>query len=139
MPAHTSLSPTDARNKTSRVIDILARAWYRNARMVRRIAISICLCLFVLSSSFVAAEPSPNWEQDSQTSFRMDNEDSSSDANRTRRIFKKSPRGKSSLKSLPSLNRPPQAIFLTGYLGERCFIPGLSKASVYQQINVYRI
>jgi hypothetical protein len=107
--------------------------------MVRRIAISLCLFIFASSSSFVAAEPSTNFEEDSQTSFYSDDQDSSADANRARRTFKRSARGKSSLKSLPSLNRPPRAISLAAYLRETSLIPGLSKASVYQQINVYRI
>jgi hypothetical protein len=107
--------------------------------MVKRIAISICLFLFVSSSSFVAAEPAANFEHDSQTSFWTDDGDSSAEANRTRRISKRSPRGKSPLKSLPSLNRPPQAISFANYLRETSPVPGLSKASVYQQINVYRI
>ena len=137
--------------------------------MIRRIAMIVCLFLFVSSSSFVAAEPLPSLEQDSQTSLwmddgdssshanrprriskrsprgksllesLMDDGDSSSDANRPRRISKRSPRGKSSLKSLLSLNRPPRAISFTRYLGETHLFSGLSKASVYQQINVYRI
>jgi hypothetical protein len=107
--------------------------------MVRKIAITICLFVFVSSSSFAAAEPTADFEQDFQTSFWTDDEDSSAEANRTRRISKRSPRGKSPLKSLPSLNRPPQAISLANYLRETSPVPGLSKASVYQQINVYRI
>jgi hypothetical protein len=107
--------------------------------MLRRIAISICLFVFVSSTSVVAAEPAANSEYDTQTSFWTDDEDSSADANRTRRISKRSPRGKSPLKSLPSLNRPPQAISLANYPRETSPVPGLSKASVYQQINVYRI
>jgi hypothetical protein len=107
--------------------------------MVKRIAISICLFIFASSSSFVAAEPSTNFQEDSQTSFYSDDEDSSADANRARRTFKRSARGKSSLKSLPSLNTPPRAISLAVYLRETSFIPPLSKASVYQKINVYRI
>lgn len=106
--------------------------------MVRRIAISICLFIFASSSSFVAAEPSTNFQEDSQTSFYSD-EDSSADANRARRTFKRSARGKSSLKSLPSLNTSPRTISLAVYLRETSFIPPLSKASVYQKINVYRI
>jgi hypothetical protein len=107
--------------------------------MVRKIAISICLFVFVSSSSFAAAEPAADVEQDFQTSFWTDDEDSSADANRTRRISKRSPRGKSPLKSLPSLNRPPQVISLANYPRETSPVPGSSKASVYQQINVYRI
>ena len=107
--------------------------------MVRRIAISVCLFVFVSSSSFVAAEPAVNFEHDSQTSFWADDEESSADANRTRRISKRSARGKSSLKSLPSLNSPLRAISLTDYLKGTYLFPGFSKASVYQQINVYRI
>jgi hypothetical protein len=107
--------------------------------MVRRIAVSICLFLFVSSSSFVAAEPSTNFEDDSQTSFYSDDDESSADANRARRTFKRSPRGKSSLKSLSSLNTPPRVISLAVYLRETSLIPPLSKASVYQKINVYRI
>jgi hypothetical protein len=107
--------------------------------MVRKIALSIYLCVFLSSSSFAAAEPAADFEQDSQTSFWTDDEDSSADANRTRRISKRSPRGKTPLKSLPNLHRPPQAISLANYLRETCSVPGLSKASVYQQINVYRI
>jgi hypothetical protein len=107
--------------------------------MIRRIAVSICLFLFVSSSSFVAAECAADFEQDSQTSFWTDDEDSSADANRARRIAKRSPRGKSSLKSLSSLNAPPRAISLTSYLKETYLLPVFFKASVYQQINVYRI
>ena len=125
--------------KSDLLVDIPDRAWYRDARMVRRIAIGICLFLFVSSSSFVAAEPGANFEHDSQTSFWTDDEDSSADANRARRTSKRSPRGKSSLKSLPSLNKPPRAISLADYLSETSLVPGFSKASVYQQINVYRI
>ena len=47
--------------------------------MVRRIAISICLFIFASSSSFVAAEPSTKFQEDSQTSFYSDDEDSSAD------------------------------------------------------------
>jgi hypothetical protein len=107
--------------------------------MVRRIVISICLFLFVSSSSFVAAEPSPDFEQESQTSFWTGDEDSSSEANRARRISKRSPRGKSSLKSLSSLNRPPRAICIADYVSETSLVPHFSKSSVYQQIKVYRI
>jgi hypothetical protein len=107
--------------------------------MVRKIALSIYLLVFLSSSSFAAAEPAADFEQDSQTSFWTDGEDSSADANRTRRISKRSPRGKSPIKSLPSLNKPPQTISLASHLRETFPVPGLSKASVYQQINVYRI
>src|SRR5262245_45785058 len=102
--------------------------------MLRRIAISICLFVFVSSTSVVAAEPAANSEHDSQTSLRTDDEDSSAETNRTRRISKRSPRGKSPLKSLPSLNTPPRAISLTGSLMETYLFPGFSKANVYQQI-----
>jgi hypothetical protein len=106
---------------------------------MRKIASSICLFLFVSSSSFGAAEPAAIFEHDSQTSLWTDDEDSSAEANRTRRISKRSPRGKSPLKSLPSLNTAPRPISLTGYLMETYLFPGFSKANVYQQINVYRI
>jgi hypothetical protein len=107
--------------------------------MMRRMAISICLFFFVSSSSFVAAEPSPDFEQESQTSFWTGDEQSSPEANRARRISKRSPRGKSPLKSLPTLNTPPRVISLAVHLRETVLVPGFSKASVYQQINVYRI
>lgn len=107
--------------------------------MVRRIVISFCLFVFVSSSSLVAAEPAANFEHDSQTSLWTDEEESSADANRTRRISKRFPRGKSPLKSLSSLNSPPRAISLTDHLKETYLFPGFPKASVYQQINVYRI
>jgi hypothetical protein len=107
--------------------------------MVRRIAISICLFFFASSSSFATGEQAANCDPVSQTSFSMDDEDSSADANRARRTSKRSPRGKSSAKSLPSLNKPPRAMSLADYLSETSLVPGFSKASVYQQINVYRI
>jgi hypothetical protein len=107
--------------------------------MVRRIAISICLFLFVSSSSFATGEQASDFDPISQTSFSMDDEDSSADANRARRASKRSPRGKSSAKNLPSLNKPPRAISLADYLSETSVVPGFSKASVYQQINAYRI
>ena len=106
---------------------------------MRRIVVSFSLFLFVSSSSFVAAEPSLDLQQESQTSFRTDDEDSSAEANRARRISKRYPRGKSPLKSLLSLNRPPQTISLASHLRETFPVSGISKASVYQQINVYRI
>jgi hypothetical protein len=106
---------------------------------MKKIVISISLFLFVSSSLVVTAEPEAIFDYDVQTSFWMDDEDSSADANRTRRISKRSPRGKSPLKSLSSLSSPPRAINLTDFLRETYLVPGFSKASVYQQINVYRI
>jgi len=106
--------------------------------MVRRIAVSICLILFVSSSSFAAEEEAANFDPERQASISTDEKDSSSDANHARRILKRSPRGKSS-KSLPSLNRPPREIALMGWTSEASFASNFSKSSVYQQINVYRI
>jgi len=106
--------------------------------MLRKIAISICLCLLVSSSSF-AGEEAPNFDPKPQTSISIDEKDFASDANHARRLLKRSPRGKSSSKSLPSLNRPPREIALMGWTSEASFAPNFSKSSVYQQINVYRI
>jgi hypothetical protein len=110
-----------------------------DAQMLRRIAISICLCLFVSSSSFATGEEAPNFDPKPQTSISIDEKDFASDANHARRLLKRSPRGKSSSKSLPSLNRPPREIALMGWTSEASFAPNFSKSSVYQQINVYRI
>jgi hypothetical protein len=107
--------------------------------MVRRIAISICFFLFVSSSSFSTGEEASNFDPEPQTSISIDEKDSSSDANNARRLSKRSSRGKSSPKSLPSLNRPPREIALIGWTSETTVTANLSKSSVYQRINVYRI
>jgi hypothetical protein len=107
--------------------------------MVRRIAVSICLILFVSSSSFAAEEEAANFDPERQASISTDEKDSSSDANHARRILKRSSRGKSSAKSLPSPNRPPRDISLIGWTSEKTVASNSSKPSVYQQINVYRI
>jgi hypothetical protein len=107
--------------------------------MVRKIAISICFFLFVSPSPFVTGEQAPNFDPEPQTSISIDEKDYSSDANHARRPLKRSPRGKSSPKSLPSLNRPPREISLIGWTSETTVAANFSKSSVYQQINVYRI
>ena len=108
--------------------------------MLRRVAISICLCLFVSSSSFATGEEeASNFDPKPQTSISIDEKDFASDANHARRLSKRSPRGKSASKSLPSLNRLPREISLMGWTGEASFAPNFTKSSVYQQINVYRI
>jgi hypothetical protein len=107
--------------------------------MVRRIGISICLFLFVSSSSFAIGEQAPNFDPKPQTSISIDEKDSSSDANHARRLLKRSPSGKSSPKNLPSLTRPPREIALVGWTSETTVASNFSKSSVYQQINVYRI
>jgi hypothetical protein len=107
---------------------------------VKQITIGITLFLFFASSSLGSLEQlSASFDADSQASvWTLDNDLSSENA-RGRRALKRSQRGKSSLKSLPAIDKPARAIFLIVRIRETSFISPLSNSSVYQQINVYRI
>lgn len=105
-----------------------------------RITISLALLIFFSFSSLATAEQLAfSFEGESQTALWADERDSSSEANHGRRVLKRSQRGRSSVKSLPKLDKPSAQIFLIGRIWQTSLAPYFSKASVYQQINVYRI
>jgi hypothetical protein len=107
---------------------------------MRRITISLILLIFFSFSSLGSVEQlPPGLEGESQTSLWTDEKDLSSETSRGRRVLKRSQRGKSSLKSLPAVDKPAYAFSLTVRIGEALSIPHSSKSRVYQQINVYRI
>jgi hypothetical protein len=107
---------------------------------VRRITISLTLLIFFSFSSLASVEQlAPSFEGESPTSLWTEEKDFSSDSNRGRRVLKRSQRGKSSLKSLPKVDKPPTRIFLIYRIRQKSFASHFSKSSVYQQINVYRI
>jgi hypothetical protein len=107
---------------------------------VTRIAISLALLIFFSFSSLASVERiAPGFEAESQTSLWTDDKDPSIETNRGRRVLKRYQRGKSSLKSLPKLDKPPSKGFLFGWTRHASFVSHVSKSSVYQQINVYRI
>jgi hypothetical protein len=107
---------------------------------VQHIIIGITLLLFFSSSSLESLEQlSAGFDADAQTSLWPLDNDSSSENARGRRSLKRSPRSKSSLKSLPALNNPTRAISPIVRIQEMTFISHPCKANVYQQTNVYRI
>jgi len=107
---------------------------------MRRLTISLALLIVFSFSSLASVEElALSLEGESQTSLWTDEKDLSSETNRGRRVLKRSQRGKSSLKSLPAVDKPAHALSLIVGMGEASFIPHPSKSRVYQQINVYRI
>jgi hypothetical protein len=107
---------------------------------VQRIIISITFFLFFLSSSGDAVEQlSASFESGKQTSFWTVDNDFSSENARGSRFLKRLQRGKSSVKSLPSVDKPARETFLVAWVREISLVPHSPKSSVYQQINVYRI
>jgi hypothetical protein len=119
---------------------------------MKKSAIILFLFLFVSSSTFAAGEQAGDFVPEPQTAVSADDKDSSSDANRARRHFKRPTRGKSSPKSLPlvklihfrsaaRVGQQPASgeTASAGWISKAPFTPGLSKTSVYQKINVYRI
>jgi len=119
---------------------------------MKKSAIILFLLLFVSSSTFAASEQAGDFVPEPQTEVSADDKDSSSDANRARRHFKRPTRGKSSPKSLPLVKRihprssaragqrpASRETASGGWISKAPVAPGLSKTSVYQKINVYRI
>jgi hypothetical protein len=108
--------------------------------VVSQIIIGMTLFLFLSSSSLGSFEqfPAP-FDADSQTSFWNLDSDFPSENASGRRSLKRTQRGKSSLKSLPAVDKPARAISLFVRKRETSFISHSSKWSVYQQISVYRI
>ena len=107
---------------------------------MKRITISITFFLFFSSSSLEAVEQLPaSFEPDSQTSLWTLDHDFSSENARGRRALKRSQRGKSSLKSLPAVDKRARAISLIVRITETSFVPRSPKLSVHQKVNVYRI
>ena len=120
--------------------------------IMKRIAIVICLFFVASSGSFANAEHTLDFDTGPQTGISTDDQDFSADASPARRHFKRSSRVKSSPKSLPTVKRPhPRSWARTtqrpalreispmGWMNEAVFAPRVSKSSVFQQINVYRI
>jgi hypothetical protein len=120
--------------------------------MMKKCAIILFLFLFVSSSTFAAGEQAGDFVPEAQTAVSADDQDSSSDPNRARRYFKRTTRNQSSPKSLPLVKRvhPRSAARAgqrpaareaasVGWVSKAPVAPGLSKTSVYQKINVYRI
>jgi hypothetical protein len=108
--------------------------------MVKQIVIGVTL-FFFFASSFVGSfeELSAGFDVDSQASVWTLENDFSSENATGRRSLKRLKRGKSSLKSLPVLEKIPRVVATVIPIGEISFISHCSKSSVYQQINVYRI
>ena len=80
---------------------------------MRRVTISLALLIFFSFSSLASVEQlTPSLEGESQTSLWTDEKDLSSETNRGRRVLKRSQRGKSSLKSLPAVDKPAYAFSL---------------------------
>jgi hypothetical protein len=79
------------------------------------------------------------FDADAHASFIVLDGEFSGENARGRRALKRSPRGKSSLKSLPVFHEPARAIALIVRIRETSSGFRLSKSSVYQQIHVYRI
>jgi hypothetical protein len=108
--------------------------------LVKHIIVGITLFLFFSSSSLGSFEQlSAPFDADSQTSLWTLDTDFSCENTSRRRSQKRSQRGKSSLKSLPAVDKPARAISLFVRIREASFIYHSSKSSVYQQISVYRI
>jgi hypothetical protein len=107
---------------------------------VKQILIGITLLLFFSSSSLGGLEElSAGFDADSQTSVWTLDGDFSAENALGRRALKRSQRGKSSVKSLPAVDKPTRAISLIVRIRETSFISHYLKSNVYQQINVYRI
>ena len=107
---------------------------------MKQIGIGVTL-FFFFASSFVGnlEELSAGFDVDSHASFWSLENDFSSENATGRRSLKRLKRGKSSLKSLPALEKTARIASTVIPIGEISFIPHSSKSSVYQQINVYRI
>ena len=109
-------------------------------KMAKKLCLYIALIFFVLSTSRGTGEQfSSNFEAESQSSLLVDHQDPSTDVNHVSGLLSRLLRAKSSIKSLPSLNRARQEVSLVGWINDTSFSPPFSKSSVYQQISVYRL
>jgi hypothetical protein len=120
--------------------------------IMKRIAIIIGLFFVASSGFFASVESALDFDTGPQAAISTDDQESSADPTRARRHFKRSSRVKSSPKSLPTVKRPhPRSWARTtqrpalreispmGWMNEAGFTPRVSKSSVFQQTNVYRI
>jgi hypothetical protein len=107
---------------------------------VTRTTISFAILIFFSFSSLAAVDQlALSFEGEPHTALWADERDSSSAANHGRRVLKRSQRGRSSVKSLPKVDKSAAQIFFISRIRQISFAPRLSKSSVYQQISVYRI
>lgn len=105
--------------------------------MTKRLATLLLFLIFVPSGALFTEPVSPAFAAEA-SSFRPDQQDLSQDVNPVSGVLGRHLRAKSSIKNPPGLTAETPEFPLAGRVNERTFSP-LSKFSVYQQINVYRL
>ena len=105
--------------------------------MTKRLAALLLFLIFLPSGALFTEPVSPTFAAEA-SSFRPDQQDLSQNVNSVSGVLGRHLRAKSSIKNPPGLAAPKPEFPLAGRANERTFSP-LSKFSVYQQINVYRL